>query len=121
EILINDECYSLAREDFPGARPEEARLKGFRDPVRAYRLQTTGVAPMSDDEADSNTGRTISIGAIIFGILGAPCAVVTLIGPLAVAVGAGSLFGLAGILTWLDQSVLRIPLLILVTLGAAAN
>ena len=121
EILINEECYRLAREDFPEARQEEARLKGFRDPVRAYRLQTAGAPPLSDDEPDSSASKTISIGAIIFGILGAPCAVVTLIGPLAVAVGAGSLFGLAGILTLLDQSVLRIPLLILVTLAAAAN
>jgi class 3 adenylate cyclase len=121
EVLINDECYRLAREEFPEARMEEARLKGFREPVRAYRLQAAGVAPLSDDEADSGTGRAISIGAIIFGILGAPCAVVTLIGPLAVAVGATSLFGLAGILTLLDQSVLRIPLLVLVTMAAAAN
>ncbi|QIG47581.1 hypothetical protein G5V57_07480 [Nordella sp. HKS 07] len=121
EVLITDECYRLAGEGFPDARLEEARLKGFRDPIRAYRLQMAGVGPLSDDEADSSASRTISIGAIIFGILGAPCAVVTLIGPLAVAVGATSLFGLSAILTVLDQSVLRIPLLILVTLGAAAN
>jgi len=121
EVLITDECYRLAGEGFPDARLEEARLKGFRDPIRAYRLQMAGVGPLSDDEADSSASRTISIGAIIFGILGAPCAVVTLIGPLAVAVGATSLFGLAATLTVLDQSALRIPLLILVTLGAAAN
>ena len=76
---------------------------------------------MRDDAKDSEASEKISVGAIIFGILGAPCAVLTLIGPLAVAVGVTSLFGLAGILTFLDQSVLRLPLLILVTLGACAN
>ena len=121
EILINDECYRLAHEACPGARLEEATLKGFRDPIRAYRLQFAGGSPLRDDAADSRASETISIGAIVFGILGAPCAVVTLIGPLAVAVGATGLFGLAGILTLLDQSALRIPLLSLVTLGAAAN
>ena len=121
EILISDECFRRAGGDFPNARPEEARLKGFRDPVRAYRLQWSGASSLRDEEESSTASKTISIGAIVFGILGAPCAVVTLIGPLAVALGATSLFGLAGILGFLDQSVLRIPLLLLVTLGAAAN
>ena len=121
EILVNDECYRLAHDAYPDARLEEATLKGFRDPVRAYRLQQSGGPPLRDDAMDSKASEKISVGAIIFGILGAPCAVLTLIGPLAVAVGATSLFGLAGILTFLDQSVLRIPLLILVTLGASAN
>ena len=121
EILVNDECYRLAHDAYPDARLEEATLKGFRDPVRAYRLQHADGPPLRDDATDTTVSERISVGAIIFGILGAPCAVLTLIGPLAVAVGATSLFGLAGILTFLDQSVLRIPLLILVTLGACAN
>jgi class 3 adenylate cyclase len=121
EILVNDECYRLAHIAYPDARQEEATLKGFRDPVRAYRLQHADGPPLRDDSEDSTVSERISVGAIIFGILGAPCAVLTLIGPLAVAVGATSLFGLAGILTFLDQSVLRIPLLILVALGTCAN
>jgi hypothetical protein len=47
--------------------------------------------------------------------------VATLIGPLAVALGVGGLFGLAGVLTFLDQSVIRIPVLALTTLAALAN
>ena len=54
-------------------------------------------------------------------ILGAPCAVATLIGPLAVVLGAGSLFGLVGALTLIDRSVFRVPVLILTTLAALAN
>jgi hypothetical protein len=58
---------------------------------------------------------------VIFGILGAPCAVTTLVGPLAVALGVGGVFGLAGVLTYLDQSPWRVPVLIVAALGALAN
>ena len=61
------------------------------------------------------------MGAIIFGILGAPCAITTLIGPLAVAFGAGGLFGLTGALVFMDQSIIRVPVLVLTTLAALAN
>jgi hypothetical protein len=44
-----------------------------------------------------------------------------LIGPLAVAFGASGLFGLAGALTFLDQSVARVPILVLASLAALAN
>jgi adenylate cyclase len=96
-------------------------LKGFREPVTAYRLQGAGIHPLVNDVADGSGRQSTSLGAIVFGILGAPCAVATLIGPLAVALGAGSLFGLAGALTFLDQSALRIPILVLAALAALAN
>lgn len=121
EILINDESFRLAPDVCVGARLEEANLKGFRDPVRAYRLAVNNSPPLKDESDKSIVRKSVSLGAIVFGILGAPCAVVTVIGPLAVALGVTSLFGLAGILTYLDQSVLRIPLLVLVSLAAAAN
>jgi hypothetical protein len=63
----------------------------------------------------------VSWGAVVFSVLGAPCAVATLIGPLAVALGVGTLFGLGGALSFLDQSAIRVPVLVLATLGAFAN
>jgi hypothetical protein len=97
-------------------------LKGFREPVRAYRLHgSSSNAPVSDP-LDSAAQNTTSVGAIIFGILGAPCAVFTLIGPAAVAVGAGGLFGLRPLLILVDHNaLLRAPILILATLTAGAN
>ena len=121
EILISEESYSKHPGDFPDAKAEQAMLKGFREPVKAFRLHGGRAARLLDDTPESTARETTSIGAIVFGILGAPCAVVTLIGPLAVAVGAGGLFGLAGVLTFLDQSALRIPVLVLTTLAALAN
>ncbi|HEY7219070.1 MAG TPA: adenylate/guanylate cyclase domain-containing protein [Candidatus Binatia bacterium] len=122
EALISEESYARHARDFPDAKAEQLQLKGFREPVTAFRLGHENSAPrLSEDPPEVIAHRSTSIGAIIFGILGAPCAVVTLIGPLAVAVGAGGLFGLAGALTFLDQSALRLPILALVTLAACAN
>jgi hypothetical protein len=63
------------------------------------------------------------VGALVFGLLGAPCAVGTLIGPLAVALGFGTLFGAAAssVLGVLDSSPFRVPALLLATTGALAN
>ncbi len=38
EILIDEESYGKHAADFPDARPEQVVLKGFREPVTAYRL-----------------------------------------------------------------------------------
>jgi len=121
EVLISEESYLKHPGEFPNANAEQAVLKGFREPVRAYRLHGSSTATLVNDPLESSAQESTSIGAIVFGILGAPCAVVTLIGPVALAVGAGGVFGLAGVLTFLDQSWLRIPVLVLTTLAALAN
>jgi hypothetical protein len=121
EILISESSLIKHAEDFPEARSEQIVLKGFREPVTAYRLHGDLTKPLINDAAESAGKQKTSLGAIIFGILGAPCAVATLIGPLAVALGVGGLFGLAGALTLLDQSIIRLPVLVLATLAALAN
>lgn len=121
EILIDGESYSKHATDFPGARTEQLSLKGFRDPVTAFRLHGDASEALVNDPEENAGSQRLSLGAIVFGILGAPCAIATLIGPLAVALGVGGLFGLAGALKFLDQSALRVPVLVLATLGAAAN
>lgn len=121
EILVSAESYMRHASDFPEAVAEQVQLKGFREPVTAYRHHgKTGTRPV-DDAPESATRERTSLGAVIFGILGAPCAISTLIGPLAVVLGAGGVSGLGAALTFLDQSALRIPLLLLATLGAVAN
>jgi adenylate cyclase len=121
EVLISEESYRKHPQHFSEAEPEQIALKGFREPINAYRVHSRSSARLAGDPPESTAPKKTSVGAIIFGILGAPCAVVTLIGPAAVAVGAGGLFGLAGILTFLDQSMLRVPVLIVATLAALAN
>ncbi len=122
EVLISHETYEKIAADFPGVAKERLALKGFREPVAAYRLQArTDDLPRPVETPESEPKRSVSWGAVIFGILGAPCAVASLVGPLAVALGVATLFGLGGALTFLDQSAIRIPVLILATLGALAN
>jgi hypothetical protein len=121
EVLIDRESYLKHAADFPGARAEQIVLKGFREPVTAYRLHGDGAKSLVSDSEETSAKHGTSLGAIIFGILGAPCAIATLIGPLAVILGVGGLFGLAGALTFLDQSIVRIPILVLATLAALAN
>jgi adenylate cyclase len=121
EILISAESYAEGLRESTDAQPELVTLKGFRQPVTAYRLNARESRTFADDMPETTVSQRTSLGAIIFGILGAPCAAATLIGPLAVALGAGGLFGLAGILTFLDQSAVRVPILILATLAALAN
>jgi class 3 adenylate cyclase len=121
EILVSRESYEKHAAEFPAARSESVLLKGFREPVIAYRLNAAGNPPLVSDAVEDAGRQRASLGAIVFGILGAPCAIATLIGPLAVVLGVGGLFGLAGALAFLDQSVLRIPILLLATLAALAN
>ena len=91
EILIAQESYAKHAADFPEARAENFVLKGFREPVAAYRLHGRS-GQLVSDPIESPARQQTSLGAIIFGLLGAPCAIATLIGPLAVALGVGRTF-----------------------------
>lgn len=121
EILVSETSRTQYSGEFPDAVPERLLLKGFREPVTAYRLNRQDGHPIVDDTPDGDGGKITSLGAIVFGILGAPCAVATLIGPVAVLLGAGGLFGLAGVLTFFDRSMIRLPVLALAAVAAAAN
>ncbi|MBI2230803.1 MAG: adenylate/guanylate cyclase domain-containing protein [Deltaproteobacteria bacterium] len=121
EIIVDHSTYEKIAADFPDISAERLALKGFRDPVTAYRLHASKRFAPLDDPGHPRTSQSMNWGAIIFGILGAPCAVTTMIGPLAVALGVGTLFGVSGALKFLDQAPVRLPILILAVLGALAN
>ena len=121
EILISEASYAKHSAEFPEASSEQLLLKGFREPVTAYRLHGNKETRPANDMVATPVSEKTSMGAIIFGILGAPCAISTLIGPLAVAFGASGLFGLTAGLVFLDQSIVRVPILVLTTLVAFAN
>ena len=89
--------------------------------MTAYRLHGKRDTHPADDLLTTPFREKTSLGAIIFGVLGAPCAISTLIGPLAVVLGASGLFGLTAALVFLDQSVVRVPILVLAALAAIAN
>jgi hypothetical protein len=60
---------------------------------------------------------------VVFGLLGAPCAVGTLIAPTAIALGFGAFFGttVVSAIDFLDIAPIRIPMLVFATMGSAAN
>ena len=120
-ILISTESYVKHSVELIQAIPEQVLLKGFRDPVTAYRLRRNGGSRLTNDPIETPAREKISLGAMIFGVLGAPCAISTLIGPLAVVFGASGLFGLTAVLVFLDQSAIRVPILVLASLAALAN
>jgi class 3 adenylate cyclase len=123
EILISRETFTnQSLPELSEAKAERLVLKGFREPVNAYRLHGKQDTPSpAADAPETSVKEKVSLGAIVFGILGAPCAITTLISPLAVALGAGGLFGLSAALTFFDQSAIRVPILALTTLAALAN
>jgi adenylate cyclase len=121
EILISEETFVKNSSELPDTKAESLLLKGFRDPVNAYRLHGKQDTRSAAEPSETSVKDKISLGAVVFGILGAPCAVTTLISPLAVALGAGGLFGLSAVLTFLDQSAIRVPILGLTSLAALAN
>src|SRR6476660_3386205 len=53
EILIDQESYQKHPGDFPEAKAEEAMLKGFREPVRAYRLRGNSSSALISDPLES--------------------------------------------------------------------
>ncbi len=128
EIVVDETVYSAVTSEIGAVTAEAVNLKGFKGPVHAYRI---GVVPgaraigstISSSSADEPRMLVTRLGSLVFGILGAPCAIGTLIGPLAVAVGAGALFGTLAstVFDVLDTAPIRIPTLILGTVGAMAN
>jgi adenylate cyclase len=128
EIVVDETVYSAVKAEIGAVTAEDVNLKGFKDPIHAYRI---GVVPgaraisstIPSSSADEPRMLLTRLGSLVFGILGAPCAIGTLIGPLAVAVGAGALFGTLAstVFDVLDTAPIRIPTLILGTVGALAN
>ena len=129
EVVIHGDVYRHVATEFPTVRAEALQLKGFTDPIPAHRLGgVAGELPRRlgrafDRDADLTRRRAIGLGSILFAVLGAPCAAVGILGPLAVVLGFSTLFGVVGtsVLPVLDSSPVRIPLLTLGFLGAVAN
>jgi adenylate cyclase len=128
EVVVDEPVYRQVATQYPDLRPEQVDLKGFGEPVEAYRFGTAEseaaqASPRLAGIGERTPKRGISLGAALFAILGAPCAAIALVGPLAVVLGVGSVFAAlsTSVLSVLDTDPIRIPLMTLAALGAAAN
>jgi adenylate cyclase len=128
EIVMDETVFAAVQGEIGEVVAESVSLKGFKEPVKAYRIGAVpgagriGSTTAADLSAQSGMGLA-RLGALVFGFLGAPCAVGTLIGPLAVVLGLGTLFGtvVSSVFDVLDTAPIRIPALVLGTAGAVAN
>lgn len=125
EVLIYRNVYHQVADEFPDVPAESLSLKGFPGPIMAYRLRTlTGPPqprPVQVSSVKPARGRALGLGALVFALLGAPCAALVLIGPWAATLGIAGLFGATSSYWILDDTPVRLPLLFLATLGSLAN
>ena len=121
ETLVDEAVYTAVLTSTARVPREMLVLKGFAEAVPAYRLGATSVPPERTVNPEHRIFSRFGPGSIVFAILGAPCAAAVLIGPAAVALGLGSVIGIAGLIAVLDASPVRLPLLALALLSAFAN
>ena len=128
EVMVDEPVYRQVADRYPDVQPEQVDLKGFGDPVEAYRFgaaesHAARTGPRQAGIGERAPKRGLSIGAVLFAILGAPCAAIALVGPLAVLLGLGSVFAAlsTSVLAVLDTDPVRIPLMGFAALGAGAN
>jgi len=125
EVIVDGKAFPQVAEDYPNLTPETLNVRGFAEPVEAYRIgqadRENAAVPVQQPDPLAARQR-IGLGTVLFTIFGAPCAVTTALSPLALVLGLGSLMGaLAPVLNTLDAAQIRIPLHILAVLGAAIN
>ena len=126
EIMMNEQVYARIAAQYPGTERELLTLKGFEEKVGAYRLlrNTIGFAPLETGERALGQPRfrRVSLGALLFAMLGAPCMVTSILGPLSLLFGAASFFGAtARYFAILDQPGVQIPLQGVAILMASLN
>lgn len=124
EVLIDARAFAQVVEDYPGLAPETLSVKGLAKPVVVFRLGATERAEGGSDVAASapRAPRRAGLGAALFTILGAPCALSATVSPLAVLLGLGSLSGALGsTVDVLDVAEFRVPMQVLALAGALAN
>jgi len=71
EILIGEVSYTKHSAEFLEAKTEQLLLKGFREPLTAYRFHGKGDTHPPDDVLTTPLREKTSLGTVIFGVLGA--------------------------------------------------
>jgi adenylate cyclase len=125
EIVIDQGVYREVAAELPDLRAESLSLKGFPEPIEAYRFGDASGGPGFIPAPALLRARTrgMRLGGLALAVLGAPCASVVFLGPLAAFLGIGAVFASAA--SWagpfLDARPVRLPLMSLAAVAAAVN
>ncbi len=124
EIVVDERVFAQISGEYPELLREELNVRGFEQPVPAYRIgkvRQENFIPAAPPDPLARR-QTVGLGAVLFAILGAPCAATVVLSPLAVLLGLGTAFGALGpLMHSLDAAPVRIPLQIIAILGAVIN
>ena len=124
EIMVDERAFAQIASGYQNLEPETLTVRGFPEPIRAYRLGEACRNEKSRPQREElfTQERKVGLGTVLLAIFGAPCAAVTVLSPLALFLGVGSVLGaIAPVLGVLDSAPVRIPLNLLVVIGAAVN
>ncbi len=125
EVIVEERAFRQVAGDYPDLAPETLAVRGFAEPVTAYRIgkldRESAAIPVR--QADPLvTRQRVGLGTVLFTIFGVPCAVASTLSPLAIALGLGALMSSLGpTLHALDAAQIRIPLQLFAVTGAIIN
>lgn len=123
EVVVSSGVYGKISGQYPGAAPETLAVKGFREPVVAYRLgERASDAPAPAGEPAPPSPRSpASWTALILAVLGAGCLSSGLAGVLGLVFGVAPVASFLALTERLDHSPARVPMLLVAAALAAAN
>jgi len=126
EILMDATVHAAVRDDLPDISPENLTLKGFPEPVEAFRLSASGIAgwPIALTDEFAAPPKRVSALGVVFSVLAAPCVGWYVLSPFLYSIGFGAVLDSAifsSIDDRLDDGPLRISFSILALVGAGVN
>ena len=125
EVVVEADAFTQVAEDYPELKSEEVNVRGFSEPVEIYRIgkpdrENAAILFQQPDQLTIRQG--VGFGTVLFSIFGAPCAIITILSPLAIILGLGSFVGaLSPVFNTFDAAQIRIPLQVIAVLGSIIN
>lgn len=124
EILIDATTALHCAHHCMGLEPELLDVKGFGQPVTAYRLDASKRTLLQSSMGEETGGirQRLGLASVLFTILGAPCALSAALSPLSIALGVVAATGATSTFSHvLDAAPIRIPLQLFGVTGALVN
>jgi class 3 adenylate cyclase len=119
EILVSQDVYREVASAYPGVPAESLVLKGFPQRAVAYRLNGKPRSVLSAASWTPEDRPAMNWSAVMLALLGSGCLGSNIAAALLLAFGGGAAGALYALANWLDDSPVRVPLLMVSTLIAS--